>query len=494
MDDIREINSQSQQALAHGDTIKVAKLDGHATVRHADGSVSALKVGMILKMGDVVITSPGVRASIQVAEGESIPCGDEKGDVLAIDKTVLDFFSDAQDFQPVDSNTVKNALDDLNKIINPDDLNNLEATAAGFDPGAVVLQSNTPIPLSFQGYNFHNPFLPWSTQFNNGAAPATPIFLNTSRVANFINTVGDVTSAKEDGYRISSNNGNEGPQDSFVLNTDPRSPNLPYFNPNNEGPGHPDINDYGLLSVRGAVQVVDANPGESLFDTPDVQVGTYGNFVFEVDPADPSKGVWTYYLAEPQGDRFGELLQDDNGKWFDGNTSGDQYTDENEVNDDYVFAANDVENSGREMMFTKEQILAVQELQNGQKVTETFGITSFDGTGETISITVEGTEDVPAIITSDITAYPDQTGNIGEGFNTFEEGVITDYSRFGTDFNTVNKTTDSYENTEDTDAGYSPGLNWAVIEETEDASELSKEGQALAEILVPEIVKTFVPR
>ena len=159
MDDIREINSQSQQALAHGDTIKVAKLDGHATVRHADGSVSALKVGMILKMGDVVITSPGVRASIQVAEGESIPCGDEKGDVLAIDKTVLDFFSDAQDFQPTDSNAIKDALNDLNKVINPEDLNNLEATAAGFDPGALIIQNSTPNPISFQGFNYHNPFL-----------------------------------------------------------------------------------------------------------------------------------------------------------------------------------------------------------------------------------------------------------------------------------------------------------------------------------------------
>ena len=303
MDDIREINSQSQQALAHGDTIKVAKLDGHATVRHADGSVSALKVGMILKMGDVVITSPGARASIQVAEGESIPCGDEKGDVLAIDKTVLDFFSDAQDFQPTDSNTIKDALNDLNKVINPEDLNNLEATAAGFDPGALIIQNSTPNPVSFQGFNYHNPFLPWSTQFNNGAAPATPIFLNTSRVANFINTIGENTSAREDWDYYKN----------FKDNTHP-------------------------YSVRGFVQVVDANAGESTFDTLETQYGTYGNFVFEVNPTDSSKGSWTYYLAEPgqdrnEGgfvtkDRFGETIDG-----FPGNTSGDTYQEETFITD-----------------------------------------------------------------------------------------------------------------------------------------------------------------
>ena len=79
MDDIKynRVNTTVQ-----GEFAKVAKLDGTGFVRHADGTMTPLKTGMTLKLGDVVVTNPGAHASIQLAEGEAVPCGNENGDVL----------------------------------------------------------------------------------------------------------------------------------------------------------------------------------------------------------------------------------------------------------------------------------------------------------------------------------------------------------------------------------------------------------------------------
>ena len=150
MDDIKynRVNTTVQ-----GEFAKVAKLDGTGFVRHADGTMTPLKTGMPLKLGDVVVTNPGAHASIQVAEGQAVPCGDEKGDVLAIDKTVLDFFEDAQDVKVTDAKNFDDALKDLG---NPNDLNNLEATAAGTSDYA--FGANGVGFLQFGNFNYHDPY------------------------------------------------------------------------------------------------------------------------------------------------------------------------------------------------------------------------------------------------------------------------------------------------------------------------------------------------
>jgi hypothetical protein len=153
MDDIKynPVNTSIQ-----GESAKVAKLEGTGFVRHPDGSITALKAGMVLKMGDVVVTNPGARALIQLAEGEAVPCGNEKGDVLAIDKTVLDFFEDAQDVKVTDAKNLDDALKDLENGNKQLDLNNLEATAAGGTDFA--FGANGVGFLAFGGFNYHNPY------------------------------------------------------------------------------------------------------------------------------------------------------------------------------------------------------------------------------------------------------------------------------------------------------------------------------------------------
>jgi hypothetical protein len=144
----------------------VAKLQGHAIVRKADGTELQLRVGMPLQQGDLIITAPGASANIQLADGGNVDCGNEEGDALSIDKTVLDFFADAQDVKVVDTDTDKSPFDNLKA---ESDFNDLEATAAGADGGDtlagnsyVVLQYintvTTPSPF-FTTSSFSNSFV-----------------------------------------------------------------------------------------------------------------------------------------------------------------------------------------------------------------------------------------------------------------------------------------------------------------------------------------------
>lgn len=143
---------------------KVAKLEGTGFVRHPDGSITPLKLGMELKTGDIVVTNPGGFASIQLAEGDAIPCGGENGDAVAIDDTVLDFFEDAQDVKVADAKNLNDVLKDLN---------NLEATAAGnsdFAFGANLITAN------FNPFNYHDPYSGLATNVSQPAQQPAPQF------------------------------------------------------------------------------------------------------------------------------------------------------------------------------------------------------------------------------------------------------------------------------------------------------------------------------
>ena len=107
----------------------VARLVGGGIIRHADGTQSALRVGAPLKLGDVVVTSPGGSANVQMPGGGSVDIGNAQGDAVTIDKAALDILSDPQDTK-VSGTDVVNKVADIMK--NGGDLNaQLEATAAG---------------------------------------------------------------------------------------------------------------------------------------------------------------------------------------------------------------------------------------------------------------------------------------------------------------------------------------------------------------------------
>ena len=118
----------------------LVKATGKVFVRHPDGTQSVLKVGAHLNVGDVVVTSPGAHAEIQVAEGQLIKIGSAAGDALTIDKSILD--------TPADHNDVKaDAATDFNKIIENlakgnDIGDNLDPTAAGSTGGGDLMSGN----------------------------------------------------------------------------------------------------------------------------------------------------------------------------------------------------------------------------------------------------------------------------------------------------------------------------------------------------------------
>ncbi|MEI8119142.1 MAG: retention module-containing protein, partial [Methylophilaceae bacterium] len=138
----------------------LAKATGKVFVRHPDGTQSVLKVGAQLNVGDVVVSSPGAHAEIQVAEGQLIKIGGAAGDALTIDKSILD--------TPADHHDVKaDAATDFNKIIENlakgndigDDLDPTAAGAAGGDlmSGNVYVVVNpietTTTPSPFENVN-----------------------------------------------------------------------------------------------------------------------------------------------------------------------------------------------------------------------------------------------------------------------------------------------------------------------------------------------------
>ena len=107
----------------------VLRLEGNALVRHADGTQELLKAGATLKSGDVIVTEPGSVASIQFAGGGTLDIGKVDGDVLTIDQTVFDIYSDIKDVKIDDTDTVRELLAAVAAGGDLSDL--LAATAAG---------------------------------------------------------------------------------------------------------------------------------------------------------------------------------------------------------------------------------------------------------------------------------------------------------------------------------------------------------------------------
>ena len=257
MDDVRQQNAAPQ----HSEFVKVAKLDGHAVVRHADGSTSTLKVGMVLHAGDVVLTDPGAKALMLTEAGAAVPCGAAGADAVVIDKTVLDFFGDAQDVKLADSDKIKDLLDEVNgDPKNTPNLNDLEATAAGSE-GVIV-----PSPVtfnSFDGFNFHNPLPPTSLGgFGNGApSPSFNPFTQTIPIntLRFTNHPADITGT--DSGDVTEAGG--------ILN-----------------------GTAGSQSISGDLTVTDIDPNQSSFLIPQGGNTLYGSFTLD------AAGHWTYTLND----------------------------------------------------------------------------------------------------------------------------------------------------------------------------------------------------
>lgn len=157
----------------------------------------------------------------------------------------------------------------------------------------------------------------------------------------------------------------------------------------------------GTATASGTLTVTDADPGESVFQTPPSLGGTYGTFTF-----DPATGAWTYTLDDDRA--------------------------------------------------------ATQALTDGETVTDELMVTSLDGTAtETIAVTVTGANDV-AVVTDDTGEVTEEsdggTGMLGTsgrvtvddpdaGESAFDPGSLT-FTGGGTPLGTLTVDADgnwSYE-------------------------------------------------
>jgi len=225
---------------------------------------------MALKIGDVVVTNPGAHASIEVAEGPAVPCGSENGDVLAIDKTVLDFFEDAQDVKVTDAKNFDDSLKDLGdpNNANPNDLNNLEATAAG--TADYAFGANGIGFLQFGNFNYHDPYSGLVTSVGQGGN-------------NYYNTLSGDT-RRPASITVNFNAVFE-TSDARLKEDDP-----------NYGTD-PGTSSDDTFERTGTITVIDPNPGESALTTTGLIHGVFGNILIE----DQGGGVYSfkYVLAEP---------------------------------------------------------------------------------------------------------------------------------------------------------------------------------------------------
>jgi hypothetical protein len=84
----------------------ITSLQGKGFVRHADGTRTELVAGMKLGLGDIVITMPGSKATVQIADGRNFDLTRSQGDAIKIDQTVLDVLSDIHDVRVTDLSLV----------------------------------------------------------------------------------------------------------------------------------------------------------------------------------------------------------------------------------------------------------------------------------------------------------------------------------------------------------------------------------------------------
>jgi hypothetical protein len=176
-------------------------LDGKGFVRHSDGTRSELVAGMKLSLGDIVITMPGGRASVQILDGRHFDLARSQGDAIKIDQTVLDVVTDIQDVRVTDLSLVypyvahhivtDPTVDPLS--LNNDDLSNdlsqLSSIDAADEPAAIndlgggdLLSGNTYVVLNSNPIVTETtPFITEPGHFNHGFTPVNnPGFVPTA--------------------------------------------------------------------------------------------------------------------------------------------------------------------------------------------------------------------------------------------------------------------------------------------------------------------------
>jgi hypothetical protein len=170
----------------------LTSLQGKGFVRHADGTRSELVAGMKLGLGDIVITMPGSKATVQIADGRNFDLTRSQGDAIKIDQTVLDVLSDIHDVRVTDLSLVypyvahhivtDPTVDPLS--LNNDDLSNdlsqINAIDEADEPAAIndlaggdLLSGNTYVVL--HGNPLVTDTKPFTTEpghFNDGFIPA----------------------------------------------------------------------------------------------------------------------------------------------------------------------------------------------------------------------------------------------------------------------------------------------------------------------------------
>ena len=190
------------------DVATLTSLQGKGFVRHADGTRSELVAGMKLGLGDVVITMPSSKASVQLADGRHFDLARSQGDAIKIDQTVLDVLSDIQDVSVTDlsviyplvaSQVMTDPTIDPLSFVNDEHSNDLSQTTVmdeREEPAAlndaeggdllsgnsyVVLHGNPPVTDA-------TPFVTEPAHFNHDFMPeAIPAFVpNASPLAHLI--------------------------------------------------------------------------------------------------------------------------------------------------------------------------------------------------------------------------------------------------------------------------------------------------------------------
>ena len=83
-------------------TASLLTLEGAGFVKHPDGTQSPLWQGIKLGIGDIVVTSPGSKAVIVLADGSEFEFGKAQGDAVKIDTSVLDVVADVHEVMVLD--------------------------------------------------------------------------------------------------------------------------------------------------------------------------------------------------------------------------------------------------------------------------------------------------------------------------------------------------------------------------------------------------------
>lgn len=80
----------------HPQTFTLIETKGDVWLRH-DESTKLLSRGEIFSVGDVIVTAPMAEADIESPSGKKIHLGDEGGDILVIDSSVLDLMHESDE-------------------------------------------------------------------------------------------------------------------------------------------------------------------------------------------------------------------------------------------------------------------------------------------------------------------------------------------------------------------------------------------------------------